>query len=103
MNKEEGIKMDEEELEIKTEVDFLGIQRNMDYATILFALSRSNREKREQETEYTVIIERAWAGDVSKYIVELENKILELTRKKEEYLSAGLLSQATNIVNKKMI
>ncbi len=70
--------MDDEELEIN-DTNFFGIERNIDYAVALFELSRTSKIKREQETEYTVVIERAWAGDVSKYIVELENKVAKLT------------------------
>jgi hypothetical protein len=72
--------MDDEDVELEIgDNEFFGIPRNTDYSVMLFELSRTSKIKREQETEYTVIIERAWAGDVSRYIVELENRVAKLT------------------------
>jgi hypothetical protein len=40
-----------------------------DFAKTLFEISRS------EDNKLTYLIERLWAGDVARYIVDLENKI----------------------------
>lgn len=66
--------MEEDEIEMRPYKGLAKDVKAQDYAQVCFELSRSDNG------ELTCEVERAWLGDMARYIVELETEVKARTK-----------------------